>query len=145
MPSIAGSSVIVRRTSPGWRYGAESASLLFPPKYLDASTAQEGFLHILRRDPAQFGLACSRWTLAKLLSRCRDWLRVATLSGLWQVLQRVKIHWKHARQHVHSPDPEYVAKLGTIKLQLLRVPCTSQVLLFSDEFTMYRQPSVTFG
>jgi hypothetical protein len=83
--------------------------------------------------------------LEGLLNICRDWLRVTTLAGLWQVLRRVKIRWKHARQHVHSPDPEYVAKLRTIKLQLLRVPGTQRVLLFSDEFTLYRQPSVAFG
>lgn len=61
------------------------------------------------------------------------------------MLKRLKIRWKHARQHVHSPDPDYLAKLRSVKVHVLAVARTQQVLLFEDEFTLYRQPSLAFA
>jgi hypothetical protein len=78
-----------------------------------------------------------------LLEVC-NWLRLKTLPGLSQLLDRLKIHWKRARYHVHSPDVNYIEKLRDVRIQLLRVPTEweQKVLLFEDEFTLYRHPSL---
>lgn len=62
------------------------------------------------------------------------------------MLKRLKIHHKRGRAHVHSPDPDYVAKLRHIWLALrtVRLNPEKQVLLFSDEFTFYRQPTLSY-
>jgi len=69
---------------------------------------------------------------------------VKTLPGLYQVLRHLKIHRKRGRAHVHSPDVDYVGKLRTVwqQLRVVRSNPEKQVLLFSDEFTFYRQPSL---
>ena len=68
-------------------------------------------------------------------------MRLKTLPGLCQLLARLKIHWKRAREHVHSPDPDYVEKLRSIRHELLTVR-DNNVFLFQDEFTFYRRPSL---
>lgn len=67
-----------------------------------------------------------------------------SLGGLSQLLQRLKIHWKRARLHVHSPDPHYVEKLRDVWIVLRQVGEGGEqgVLLFADEFTLYRHPSL---
>jgi len=119
------------------------ASLLFSPLYLNADNAREALLHVVRRDPRQLGEKHSRWTLAALLRVC-GWLRVQSPSGTWRILRRLKVHYKRARNYVHSPDPDYVEKLQDIQVCLWR--CTfvveRSVLLFQDEFTYYRQPTL---
>jgi len=68
-------------------------------------------------------------------------LRMKTLPGLCQLLKRVKICWKRARQHVHSPDVYYVEKLCSIRINLLALGYGME-FVFQDEFTFYRQPSL---
>jgi len=98
---------------------------------------------MVRRDPRQFGEKRSRWTLAAIQRTC-PWLRVRSLSGVWRVLHRLKIHYKRARSYVHSPDPDYVEKLRDIQVCLRRSVVVGErsVLLFQDEFTYYRQPTL---
>lgn len=145
MPSIAGSKAIENKAKTVWKFEDAGASPLFPPRHATNQETQEALLHIIRRTPEQEGQPGSRWTLKRLLAVCRSWLRVNTCPGLWQLLKRLKIHWKHARQYVHSPDPNYLEKLRTVKLNLLSVPTGGPVLLFEDEFTLYRQPSIAFA
>ncbi len=73
-------------------------------------------------------------------------MRVKTLAGVYQLLKRLHIHRKRGRDHVHSPDPEYVGKLRDIWvwLRAVQVDPEKQVLLFSDEFTFYRKPSLSY-
>ncbi len=61
-----------------------------------------------------------------------------------QLLRRLKVSRKRARHHVHSPDPHYRDKLGSIRVALNAVGWeeTSQVFLFADEFSLYRHPSL---
>lgn len=104
---------------------------------------QERFLHLLRRDPRPCGVPRTRWTLAELAPVC-DFLAPLTVQGLSQLLQRVGIHYKAARDHIHSPDPDYEAKLAYID-QLVGAARASEgrlVLLYQDELTYYRQPSL---
>jgi hypothetical protein len=81
--------------------------------------------------------------LQSLLSALTGW-RVKSPAGLWQVLKRLKVAWKRARSHVHSPDPAYLEKLRSIWVHV-RLVCQGLervVLLWEDEFTLYRHPSL---
>lgn len=123
----------------------EVASPLFPPQYPNAQTAQEAIEALLHQRPEHFGIEQTRWTLRALLKACA-WLRLHTLAGMHRLLKRFNIHRKRGRGHVHSPDPDYVGKLRDIWvwLRAVRVDLEKQVLLFSDEFTFYRQPSLSY-
>jgi hypothetical protein len=102
--------------------------------------------HTLHRSPQHLGQPGSRWKLATLLA-ANDWLNLHTLPGLWQLLWRLKVHWKRARQHVHSPDPDYVAKLRSVRVNVLQVGPDPErvVFVFEDELTFYRQPSLAYA
>lgn len=123
----------------------EDGSLLFPPQQPNAQAAQDAIEAVIRQRPEHFGIEQTRWTLEAILQAC-GWLRVKTLAGIHRLLKRLKIHRKRGRAHVHSPDPDYVGKLRDIWVVLRRVQVDpeKQVLLFSDEFTFYRQPSLSF-
>lgn len=101
----------------------------------------------MRRDPAQFGHALSRWTLHSLLDSCheRGWLpNLTTLGGLHQLLDRIGIAWKMGRQHVYSPDRAYEAKVEGLK-QVLKNSTNSMgriVTVYMDQVTTYRQPTL---
>lgn len=97
-------------------------------------------LHILHQSPKAYGQKGTRWKLSSLLAACR-WLRLETKEGLCQLLRRLKIHWKRAREHVHSPDPEYIEKLCSIRCNLLEAG-DKKLFLFQDEFTFYRRPTL---
>lgn len=114
-------------------------SLLFSPKYADATTAQEALLHTLHQLPQTE----TRWRLSELLKAC-PWLTLHSIPGLSQLLARLKIVWKRARWHVHSPDPNYIEKLHQIWIHIRRVQAEEarSLLLFQDEFTLCRHPSL---
>jgi len=70
-----------------------------------------------------------------------------SLSGIWRVLADSKLRWKRGRDHLHSPDPAYqkkLAYLATIRARVEATP-TAAVLLYLDEVTYYRQPSLAAG
>lgn len=70
-----------------------------------------------------------------------------TLSGVWHCLKRSAIARKHARQKVHSPDLQYLEKLSEI-VRVLELAVHSNgkvIVLFADEFTFYRQPTLAFA
>lgn len=115
----------------------------FSPPFQEAETAKESLLHVVRRDPRAFGIEGTRWTLDAIHRVCK-WLRVTTLAGIHRLLDRLKIGWKRGRQHVHSPDPDYQAKLDYIKdlKAQARASAGRVVLLYQDEFTFYRQPTL---
>jgi hypothetical protein len=98
---------------------------------------------VLHRAPRQFDHERSRWTLQDILATCQ-WLQLHTRSGLSRLLTRLKIHWKRGRDHLYSPDADYLEKLRTVQVCLQRVwrDDPTAVLLFEDELTYYRQPSV---
>lgn len=118
------------------------ASQLFPPQFEEAPAAQEEILLILRRDPEQFGYACSRWTLQMVREQC-PWLQVKTDGGLSQLFKRLRISYKRGRDYVHSPDSLYEQKLFIIKQAQVRAQTDPTfVLLYLDEVTYYRQPTL---
>ncbi len=98
---------------------------------------------VVRRDPHRFGYGHSRWSLATILQTC-DWLKLQTLGGLSQLLKRLGIHFKRARSYIHSPDPDYEAKVSYLTLCHLRAWYEPQrtVFLYLDEITYQRQPTL---
>jgi len=54
------------------------------------------------------------------------------------------LSWKSSRWHVHSPDSEYDAKLAYVHAvaQAVRAAAGRLALVYLDEFTFYRQPSL---
>lgn len=71
----------------------------------------------------------------------------ASVSGISRVLKESGIRWKRGRDHIHSPDPDYVAKvahLETIRARVAAAP-DAAVLLYLDEVTYYRQPSIGYA
>lgn len=98
---------------------------------------------MLHRLPEHYGLSTSRWTLEGLLASC-SWLRLQTLGGLSALLQRLGFSWKGSRQHIRSPDPEYEAKRTRIAklVEQVRQSNGKQVLLYLDEVSVYRQPTL---
>jgi hypothetical protein len=103
-------------------------------------------LHLLRRDPHTCGVDRSRWRLADLLAQC-PWLRLHTPQSLGRLLARLGISYKRGRHSIHSPDPDYEAKLALITAarQAAQADPGHQVLLYLDEMTLYRQPTLERG
>jgi hypothetical protein len=100
-------------------------------------------LHLVGRGPEQADQAGSRWKLETIRAAC-PWLEPLTLSGVWRVLDRFKLGLKRGRDYLHSPDANYVAKLADV-IAAFEQALESEgriVLLFSDEMTFYRQPSL---
>ena len=116
-------------------------NLLFPPQYPNREEAREAILHILHQVPKEYGQTGTRWKLQTLLEACK-WLCLKSLAGLCQLLKRLRVCWKRARAHVHSPDPNYVEKLSSVKVNFLNIDLETNAFLFQDEFTFYRQPSL---
>src|SRR3982751_1802025 len=106
----------MRRTaSPASRSDpAAGASPLFPPVTDAASTATETLLRLVRREPRTLGVNRSRWRLADLLAQCPHW-QVRTAAGMWGLLDRLGISYQRGRDYVHSPDPDYLAKIAAIE------------------------------
>lgn len=71
----------------------------------------------------------------------------ASLSGIWRVLARVGLRWKRGRDHIRSPDPDYQEKLAYLEsvTALVAAAPGRAVLLYLDEVTYYRQPSLAAG
>lgn len=117
--------------------------LLFPPHCPTEALAQENLLALLHQSPERLGHAQSRWTLSSLLRSC-PWLNLKTEAGLWGLLKRLRIVHKQGRLALHSPDPNYEAKLDYLAVawQAAQEDPESIVFLYLDEFSYYRQPSL---
>jgi transposase len=115
----------------------------YAPRYQDKEEAKTAILNTVRREPSTFGLSSSRWSLG-LIARVCDWLQVKNPSSLSQLLKRLGISYKRGRSYVHSPDKNYQQKMDMIAQCLLRAWYAPQkyALLYQDEFTIYRQPTV---
>jgi hypothetical protein len=89
--------------------------------------------------PTSHGPAPSRWTL-KAVRASFPWLRDASLSGVWRLLQRCDLRVRSAQVRQFSPDPEYESKEAHL-LSCLRAAATTPdevVVVFLDEFGYYR-------
>lgn len=103
----------------------------------------------MQQGPAALGLATSyqtRWWLAGI-RQAVDWLHGRSLATVCKTLRRAGIRYRRGRRAVHSPDPEYaakVARLATITWYTRQDPARL-VRLYQDELTYYRRPSVAQG
>lgn len=95
----------------------------------------------MHQAPAAYQQPGTRWKLETLLGVCDEW-QVHTLPGLCQLLKRLKVCWKRARAHVHSPDGDYVEKLRWVRFNLMQIDLEGSAFLFQDELTFYRHPSL---
>lgn len=126
-----------------WKTNPEAvASRLFPP-HLTKSQAAEQLQYLTDQPPENFQQSGVRWTLAAV----RDslwWLKQLTLSGVWRQLKRAQLVRKRGRLKVHSPDLHYLEKLLEV-IRVLELAVASHgkvVVLFADEFSFYRQPTL---
>lgn len=101
---------------------------------------------VVRRSPRLFGLTRSRWRLADL-DRVIPWLRGRAAGSVHRVLNRLGVRYKRGRASFHSPDLAYDAKLAAVTAAqiLARANPEAVVLLYQDEFTYYRRPTVSRG
>jgi transposase len=98
----------------------------------------------LHQSPETFGLQRSRWWLDGI-RQVVPWLGQRSLSGVWKLLSRLDIHYKRGRRYVHSPDPDYrlkEARIHSAWQQVVADPVRF-VLLYQDELTYYRCPTVS--
>lgn len=100
----------------------------------------------MHRSPRLYGLKRSRWWLDGL-RQIVSWLERVSLAGIHKILRRLKIRYKRGRRYVHSPDPEYDEKLAVIRTirELVIAEPQRFVLMYQDEFTYYRRPTVAQG
>ncbi|MFN8516233.1 MAG: IS630 family transposase, partial [Chloroflexia bacterium] len=65
-------------------------------------------------------------------------------SGLGRALRRLKVGRQRGRLRLHSPDPEYREKSWDIRhaCSLALAPPRPPVVLYGDEFSLYRQPTL---
>lgn len=79
-----------------------------------------------------------------MLAQCPD-LGLRTPQGLGQLLARLGISYHRGRDYVHSPDPDYDAKLAAIQgaRHAADTDPAHHVLLYLDELTVCRQPTIS--
>jgi transposase len=72
------------------------------------------------------------------------WLSRLSLAAIHRLLDRLRLRYKRARDYVHSPDLDYLAKLAQIATVLddARAAPARTVALYLDEITYYRQPTL---
>lgn len=98
---------------------------------------------MLHQSPAAYALARARWRLQDV-GHVLQWLAGVSVAGISKLLKRLGFSRKQALRFIHSPDPDYHAKWRAI-LQAFKEAVEDPgrvVLLFMDELTYYRQPSV---
>ena len=117
------------------------------PAYARAGLSREQATAAVRdtvhQPPRTAGLDHARWTLAALLTAVL-WLGGLTASGLSQLLARLGVRYRRGQEHLHSPDPEYQAKLAAIAAARAEAARRPGIVIFvyQDEFTTCRRPSV---
>jgi hypothetical protein len=119
------------------------ASPPFSPHLPTKRAARAVLLDTIRRAPRRLGIERTRWTLAALAAVV-PWLAGRRPSSVWRVLRQLGIGLKRGRDHIHSPDPAYLAKRAAIAASLGEAAASGGrlVTLFQDEVTLHRQPSL---
>ena len=98
---------------------------------------------MVQQDPRLFRVERSRWRLEDLV-HCRYFLADYSLAGVSKALRRLQVRRKRGRLVVHSPDPAYHQKfwrLAQVLQEAVAHPDRVRVL-FGDEASIYRQPSL---
>lgn len=68
-----------------------------------------------------------------------------SLAGIWRLLKRLTLVYKRGREYLHSPDADYDLKCQAVAHALTQVRADSQrcVMVYQDELTYYRRPTVS--
>ena len=113
----------------------------FSPK--SPEEAESELLETIGQDPGLINPSQTRWTL-RTLGQVVPWLKDVSMSGVHQILSRVGISYKRARDYVRSPDADYAEKLSRIQqvLEEARETPETCVVVYQDEFSFYLQPTV---
>ena len=119
------------------------ASPPFSPSGLTARQAHAQLIETLHRTPRHSQMPYTRWTLAVLISAVL-WLTPLTPSGAHRLLKRLGIAYRRGQEHLHSPDPDYATKLEAVQQARTEARQSKDrvVLVYLDEVTYYRRPSV---
>ena len=109
-----------------------------------AKMAKVQIEQVLHCSPRRYRIARSRWRLQDL-RKIIPWLKDRTISGVHQILKRLKISLKQATYYVNSPDPDWGLKRQRMAQVFLAAVCHPEkyVILFLDELTYYLQPDNT--
>ena len=113
----------------------------FSPK--SPEEAESEILAAIGQDPGLATAHQTRWTL-RTLGQVVPWLRDISISGVHQILSRVGISYKRARDYLRSPDVDYAEKLSRIQqvLEDAREHPETCVVVYQDEFSFYLQPTL---
>ena len=97
----------------------------------------------MRQPPELHGVARTRWRVADLLAAV-PWAGRYSVSGLARALKRLGVGRQRGRLRLHSPDPLYQEKDWDIRhvCSLAFVRHRPPVVLYGDEFSLYRQPTL---
>lgn len=99
-------------------------------------------LRLLRQAPSAVGVRRSRWTLKLLAQHCPSLQGVTSCSGVSRRLRSWKLSYKRGRSRLWSPDPADGRKARRIRSLVAKARRGEAVVLFADEKTFYRQPTV---
>jgi transposase len=110
---------------------------------LSPERAAAAVLGMVHRPPRAAGVDRARWTPAALLGAVR-WLGGLTRGGVSRLLARLGIRDRRGQEHLHSPDPRYRTELAAVAAARAEAAARPEaaVLVYQDEFTAYRRPSV---
>ena len=113
----------------------------FSPK--SSEEAESEILHAIGQDPGLLNPHQTRWTL-RSLGQVVPWLKDISLSGIHQILSRLGLSYKRARNYVRSPDVAYAEKLSHIQqaLEAARAEPETCVVVYQDEFSFNLQPTL---
>ena len=97
---------------------------------------------IIDKTPLDFGADQSRWTLALLRYKVTFLSVYNSLSGLFYLISALRLSWLRCRDVVDSMDASrfYTIRRNRRLLGYVRQNPHKAVMLFLDEFSVYRQP-----
>ena len=87
----------------------------FSPK--SPEEAESELLVAIGQDPGLINEHQTRWTL-RSLGEVVPWLEALSLPGIHQIISRLGLSYKRARDYVRSPDADYAEKLSRIQQAL---------------------------
>lgn len=113
----------------------------FSPK--SSEKAKSELLVAIGQDPGLVNQHQTRWTL-RTIGQVVPWLENISLPGIHQILSRLGLSYKRARDYVRSPDVDYAEKLSRIQhaLETARQTLETCVVVYQDEFGFKRQPTL---
>ncbi|MCP9237978.1 IS630 family transposase [Lewinella sp. JB7] len=152
-PCSDGSSATSVRDWRDWLRARDGgASRLSPPAVAAAAKLRcevEGCL--AQQPPATAAGAAAaaatgeqRWKL-RLMARHIPCFVGRPLSTIQRCLAGLGVSWQRGRQYVHSPDPDYAAKVHYLMTTIAGLDPGKAVVLFADQLTYYNHASVGYN